>query len=244
MIMMNEKSIISFKNVNKYYGENKILSNFNLDINKGEFITVIGSSGSGKTTMLKMINGLIIPDEGDVIVNGQSVKNTDIIRLRRNIGYVIQEIGLFPHMTVSKNISYVLELEKHNKTKLLETVNNLINVVELDKEMLDRYPNELSGGQKQRVGIARALASRPEILLMDEPFGALDGITRKSLQEEILKIQKKLNVTIVFITHDIKEAFKLGSRIIIVDKGEIVQSGDKNEIKNNPKTEFVKNLIE
>ena len=244
MIMMNEKSIISFKNVNKYYGENKILSNFNLDINKGEFITVIGSSGSGKTTMLKMINGLIIPDEGDVIVNGQSVKNTDIIRLRRNIGYVIQEIGLFPHMTVSKNISYVLELEKHNKTKLLETVNNLINVVELDKEMLDRYPNELSGWQKQRVGIARALASRPEILLMDEPFGALDGITRKSLQEEILKIQKKLNVTIVFITHDIKEAFKLGSRIIIVDKGEIVQSGDKNEIKNNPKTEFVKNLIE
>ena len=244
MIMMNEKSIISFKNVNKYYGENKILSNFNLDINKGEFITVIGSSGSGKTTMLKMINGLIIPDEGDVIVNGQSVKNTDIIRLRRNIGYVIQEIGLFPHMTVSKNISYVLELEKHNKTKLLETVNNLMNVVELDKEMLDRYPNELSGGQKQRVGIARALASRPEILLMDEPFGALDGITRKSLQEEILKIQKKLNVTIVFITHDIKEAFKLGSRIIIVDKGEIVQSGDKNEIKNNPKTEFVKNLIE
>lgn len=244
MIMMNEKSIISFKNVNKYYGKNKILSNFNLDINKGEFITVIGSSGSGKTTMLKMINGLLIPDEGDVIVNGQSVKNTDLIRLRRNIGYVIQEIGLFPHMTVSKNISYVLELEKHNKTELLETVNNLINVVELDKEMLDRYPNELSGGQKQRVGIARALASRPEILLMDEPFGALDGITRKSLQEEILKIQKKLNVTIVFITHDIKEAFKLGSRIIIVDKGEIVQSGDKNEIKNNPKTEFVKNLIE
>ena len=226
---MNNKPIITFKNVYKSYDEKEILSDFNLDINRGEFVTVIGSSGSGKTTTLKLINGLLKADKGEIIVKGESINNTDIIKLRRNIGYVIQDIGLFPHMTVEKNISYVLDLEKNNKNKISNKVNELIDIVELDKDLLYRYPSELSGGQRQRVGIARALASDPEIILMDEPFGAVDEITRKSLQDELLKIQKKLNKTIFFITHDIKEAFKLGSKIVIMDNGKIVQSGNERK---------------
>ena len=240
---MSNKPIITFKNVYKSYDEKEILSDFNLDINKGEFVTVIGSSGSGKTTTLKLINGLLKADKGEIIVKGENINNTDIIKLRRNIGYVIQDIGLFPHMTVQKNISYVLDLEKKDKNKVSTKVNELIDIVELDKDLLYRYPSELSGGQRQRVGIARALASDPEIILMDEPFGAVDEITRKSLQDELLKIQKKLNKTIFFITHDIKEAFKLGSKIVIIDNGEIVQYGNEEDIIKNPNNDFVKNLV-
>lgn len=240
---MNNKPIITFKNVYKSYDEKEILSDFNLDINKGEFVTVIGSSGSGKTTTLKLINGLLKADKGEIIVKGENISNTDIIKLRRDIGYVIQDIGLFPHMTVGKNISYVLDLEKNDKNKVLNKVNELMGIVELDKDLLYRYPSELSGGQRQRVGIARALASDPEIILMDEPFGAVDEITRKSLQNELLKIQKKLNKTILFITHDIKEAFKLGSKIVIMDDGKIVQSGNKEDIIKSPNSDFVKQLV-
>ncbi|MBO3444518.1 ABC transporter ATP-binding protein [Clostridium sp. CCUG 7971] len=240
---MSKKPIITFKNVFKSYDEKEILSDFNLDIHKGEFVTVIGSSGSGKTTTLKLINGLIKADKGEVIVKGENINNTDIIKLRRNIGYVIQDIGLFPHMTVEKNISYVLDLEKNDKNKVSNKVNELMDIVELDKDLLYRYPSELSGGQRQRVGIARALASDPEIILMDEPFGAVDEITRKSLQDELLKIQKKLNKTIFFITHDIKEAFKLGSKVVIIDKGKIVQHGNEEDIIKSPNNDFVKNLV-
>lgn len=240
---MNNKPIITFKNVYKSYDEKEILSDFNLDINKGEFVTVIGSSGSGKTTTLKLINGLLKADKGEIIVKGENISNTDIIKLRRDIGYVIQDIGLFPHMTVGKNISYVLDLEKNDKNKVLNKINELMDIVELDKDLLYRYPSELSGGQRQRVGIARALASDPEIILMDEPFGAVDEITRKSLQNELLKIQKKLNKTIFFITHDIKEAFKLGSKIVIMDDGKIVQSGNKEDIIKSPNSDFVKQLV-
>ncbi|MGX4600138.1 ATP-binding cassette domain-containing protein [Faecalimicrobium sp. JNUCC 81] len=240
---MSNKPIITFKNVFKSYDEKEILSDFNLDIHKGEFVTVIGSSGSGKTTTLKLINGLIKADKGEVIVKGENINSTDIIKLRRNIGYVIQDIGLFPHMTVEKNISYVLDLEKNDKNKVSNKVNELMDIVELDKDLLYRYPSELSGGQRQRVGIARALASDPEIILMDEPFGAVDEITRKSLQDELLKIQKKLNKTIFFITHDIKEAFKLGSKVVIIDKGKIVQHGNEEDIIKSPNNDFVKNLV-
>ncbi|SHF00723.1 ABC transporter ATP-binding protein [Clostridium fallax] len=242
---MNERiPIISFKNVKKSYGDNEILSDFNLDIYKGEFITVIGTSGSGKTTVLKLINGLLKPDNGEVRINGENISSRDIIDMRRNIGYVIQGIGLFPHMNIEKNISYVLNLKKDKCKDNLKRVLELMDIVELDKELIYRYPSELSGGQKQRVGIARALASNPEILLMDEPFGAVDEITRRVLQDEILKIQKKLNMTIFFVTHDIKEAFKLGSKIVIMNKGKIVQLGDCNYIKNNPKNKFVSDLID
>ena len=241
---MNKEVIISFKDVSKSYDKNLILHNFNLQVEKGDFLTIIGTSGGGKTTALKLINGLLKADTGDVCIEGKNITSVDIIRLRRNIGYVIQGVGLFPHMSVRKNIAYVSNLSrKKDKSKIDTTVNKLIEIVGMDKEMLERYPNELSGGQKQRIGIARALAASPQILLMDEPFGAVDEITRKSLQEEILRIHKELGVTIIFITHDIKEALKLGSKVLIMDKGEIIQLGTPDEIKSNPKNGFVKELI-
>ncbi|GAA0085822.1 ABC transporter ATP-binding protein [Clostridium sp. CTA-7] len=235
--------MIEFKGVSKSYGENIILDNFNLQIQKGEFITIIGTSGCGKTTVLKLINGLIFPNKGEVYIDGKNISNLDQINLRRNIGYVIQGVGLFPHMNIAKNISYVLNLTKTNKIEIEERVKKLIKTVGMEDEVLKRYPGELSGGQRQRIGIARALAAYPDILLMDEPFGAVDEITRKSLQEEILKIHKEFNMTIVFVTHDIKEALKLGTEVIVMDNGEIIQMGTPDKIKNSPKTQFVRDLI-
>lgn len=235
--------MIEFKGVSKSYGENIILDNFNLQIQKGEFITIIGTSGCGKTTVLKLINGLLLPNKGEVYIDGKNISNLDQINLRRNIGYVIQGVGLFPHMNIAKNISYVLNLTKTNKIEIEERVKKLIKTVGMEEEILKRYPGELSGGQRQRIGIARALAAYPDILLMDEPFGAVDEITRKSLQEEILKIHKEFNMTIVFVTHDIKEALKLGTKVIVMDYGEIIQMGTPDKIKNSPKTQFVRNLV-
>lgn len=241
---MNNEIIIRFENVSKRYEQSLILDNFNLKINKGEFLTIIGSSGCGKTTALKLINGLLTPDSGKIYIDENDISTVDQIELRRNIGYVIQGIGLFPHMNVRKNISYVLNLiKKEDKDNIAKKVINLMKIVGLNENMLERYPSELSGGQRQRVGIARALAASPEILLMDEPFGAVDEITRKLLQEEIIRIHKELGVTIIFITHDIKEALKLGSRVLVMNKGEIVQIGIPSEIINNPKTSFVKELV-
>lgn len=241
---MKERSLIEVENVKKVYGDKLILKNINLKIDKGEFVTIIGSSGCGKTTFLKLINGLVKPDFGQVYVNNYDISTIDKIALRRGIGYVIQEIGLFPHMNVRKNISYIHNLiKKDSKEKVENKVKELIKVVGLKEDMLDRYPNELSGGQRQRVGIARALASDAKILLMDEPFGAIDEITRRLLQDEILRIYKQFNMTIIFITHDIKEALKLGTRVIVMDKGEIVQNDTPEEVVRNPKTSFVRNLI-
>ena len=241
---MRERSLIELENVKKVYGDKLILKNINLKIDKGEFVTIIGSSGCGKTTFLKLINGLVKPDFGQVYVNNYDISKIDKIALRRGIGYVIQEIGLFPHMNVRKNISYIPTLiKKDSKEKVENKVKELIKVVGLKEDMLDRYPNELSGGQRQRVGIARALASDAKILLMDEPFGAIDEITRRSLQDEILRIYKEFNMTIIFITHDIKEALKLGTRVIVMDTGEIVQDDTPEEVVRNPKTRFIRNLI-
>ena len=214
-------NIIEFKNIYKSYNQNIVLENFSLNIEKGEFITVIGSSGSGKTTVLKLINGLITPDKGEILIDNQSIEKIDKIKLRRKIGYVIQGIGLFPHLSVKKNINYVLELGGKSLNEV--DLNILIEKMGLEKKMMDRFPDELSGGQQQRVGIARAVAANPDILLMDEPFGAVDDITRKSLQKEIKIIHKNLGITIFFITHDIREALKLGSKVLIMDKGEIHQ---------------------
>ena len=241
---MKERSLIEVENVKKVYGDKLILKNINLKIDKGEFVTIIGSSGCGKTTFLKLINGLVKPDFGQVYVNNYDISTIDKIALRRGIGYVIQEIGLFPHMNVRKNISYIPNLiKKDSKEKVENKVKELIKVVGLKEDMLDRYPNELSGGKRKRVGIARALASDAKILLMDEPFGAIDEITRRLLQDEILRIYKQFNMTIIFITHDIKEALKLGTRVIVMDKGEIVQNDTPEEVVRNPKTSFVRNLI-
>ena len=240
---MNIQSAISFRDILFSYGENPILNHFTLEIPPGEFLTVIGSSGSGKTTALKLINGLLSPTKGEVWVQGQNVAHADLIQLRRSIGYVIQGVGLFPHMSIEENISYVPHLIEPDNPELKERIKELMKIVNLPEEMLTRYPANLSGGQKQRVGIARALAASPSILLMDEPFGAVDGLTRKSLQKELARIHKELSLTIFFITHDISEALTLGDRVLIINHGKIEQLGTPDEIKNHPATDFVRELI-
>lgn len=238
------ESIIRFVDVTKAYDDEAILERFSLDIGRGEFLTIIGSSGCGKTTLLKMINGLLIPDKGTVFVQGRDISKTDLIALRRNIGYAIQGVGLFPHMTVRKNIAYVPSLlNKQNRQKTEAAVSRLVKIVGLDESVLERYPSELSGGQQQRVGIARSLAAAPDILLMDEPFGAFDEITRRMLQDEIMRIHRELGVTIVFITHDIREALKLGSRVAVMDHGGLVQIDTPENIRKHPATDFVKELV-
>ena len=236
---------IEFKHVKKVYGEKVIIDDFNLKITPGEFLTVVGSSGCGKTTILKMINGLIIPDEGQVLVHDQCTQAVDLIELRRGIGYAIQGSVLFPHMTVAQNIAYVPNLlHKNDKKRTYEALSKWMKIVGLDEELIHRYPSELSGGQQQRVGIARALAASPDILLMDEPFGAVDEITRSTLQDEILRIHHQENITIIFVTHDINEALKLGSRVMVMDQGKVVQLASPREILENPKTEFVRKLVQ
>ena len=236
--------MIRLEHVTKSFGRYKALDDVSIVVEEGEFLTVIGRSGCGKTTMLRMINGLQKPDSGKVYAAGEDVGEADLIRLRRKIGYVIQNKGLFPHMTVEKNIIYVPVIsgqkDKRQNRKLAE---ELIGLVGLEREMLDRYPEELSGGQQQRVGIARALASRPKLLLMDEPFGGLDEITKRAMQNELLALQKKLGMTVVFITHDIREAMKLGDRVLVMEQGKIAQCDTPENVKKNPADEFVKELI-
>lgn len=243
--MKVEDGIICFEHVWKGYGGEKVLQDFSLCIGRGEFLTVIGRSGCGKTTALKLINGLLAPDKGRILVEGIDIAGTDQIVLRRRIGYVIQSIGLFPHMTVAKNIAYVpsLEKKKWKKEEERKKVEELLEIVGLPPNLASRFPDELSGGQKQRVGIARALAAEPKILLMDEPFGAVDDITRRTLQEEIRRLHKKLQVTIVFITHDMKEALKLGTKMLVMDKGKVVQYDTPLEIAEHPANDFVGELV-
>lgn len=237
-------SAIELRDVTVSYDQDTILRHFNLKVEEGTFLTIIGSSGCGKTTALKLMNGLLVPEEGTVFINDTDISAVDINELRRNIGYVIQEIGLFPHMTVEKNISYVPNLYKaKDKEAIQRRVRELIGIVGLEADMLNRYPSELSGGQRQRVGIARALMNSPKIILMDEPFGAVDEITRRKLQEEILRIHENMGGTIVFVTHDIKEALKLGTRVLVMDQGNIIQDGSPDELRQRPATEFVSKLI-
>ena len=237
--------MIRFEHVNKSFGNEQVLIDFNLEIPEGEFLTVIGCSGCGKTTMLRMINGLHTPDSGRVLVQEKNVAETDLIALRRSIGYVIQNKGLFPHMTVSENITYVPVISgKKDKLENRRLAVRLLKTVGLPEEMADRYPLELSGGQQQRVGIARALAADAKILLMDEPFGALDEITKRAMQNEMLSLQKQLHMTIVFITRDIQEAMKLGDRVLVMEKGRIAQLGTPREIQEHPADDFVRELTQ
>lgn len=236
--------IIEIRNCTAAYGNNKVLSGVSLTVEKGEFVVIIGTSGCGKTTLLKMMNGLVIPVEGEVRINGESLTECDLTSLRRRIGYAVQGAKLFPHMTVEDNICYVpmlsARMTKEDKRALTA---KLLELVELPVELAGRFPKQLSGGQKQRVGIARAMASNPDILLMDEPFGAVDEITRRTLQDELLSLRRRTGITIVFITHDIEEALKLGSRILIMKDGGIWQEGTGEELLERPRDEFVRRLL-
>ncbi|MGT2866249.1 ATP-binding cassette domain-containing protein [Streptococcus fryi] len=238
------EKIVEYKQVSKYYGDSVIIDHFNLTIGKGDFLCIVGSSGSGKTTIMKMINGLIMPDSGLVLVEGKQITHSELIELRRKIGYVIQGNALFPHMTVGENIGYVLRLEKVSAAEYDKRIKESLQLVGLSIDLIDRYPDDLSGGQQQRVGIARAYANHPNILLMDEPFGAVDSITRYQLQKDLKLIHRQTNCSVVFITHDIQEAFKLATHILVLDKGKIEQFGTVDEIKNRPKTPFVRDLIQ
>lgn len=215
-----------------------------LCINEGEFITILGTSGCGKTTLLKMINRLYDPSAGTISLFGEDISTVDKVTVRRRIGYVIQQVGLFPHMTISDNIATVPKLLKWEKTTITNRVNELLALVGLDpKEYTSRYPSQLSGGQQQRIGLARALAANPKIMLLDEPFGAIDAITRTNLQNELLRIHQTMNKTFLFVTHDINEAFKLGNRVIVMNNGRICQFDTPRNIALNPADEFTASLI-
>lgn len=238
--------IIRFEQISKSFGDQAVLRDFTLDVFPGEFLTIIGRSGCGKTTALKLVNGLVRPDSGRILVQGKDVAGADPVALRRRIGYVIQSVGLFPHMTVEKNIAYVPSISGMAGWKgqdRREKVSALLTQVGLDPALASRYPRSLSGGQRQRVGIARALAAGPEILLMDEPFGAVDEITRGQLQEELQKIHRENGITILFVTHDIDEALKLGTRVLVLDQGQIQQCDAPTALLCQPATAFVAELV-
>ena len=236
--------MIKFQQVSKSYGKALILDNLSFEIKKGEFVVLIGPSGCGKTTTLRTINRLIEPDKGEVYIDGKNIKEQDPVALRRTIGYVIQQIGLFPNMTVEQNILVVPKLLKYPKEKCDEIVRDLLNLVNMPyEENAHKYPSELSGGQQQRIGVLRALAASPPIVLMDEPFGALDPITRDALQEEVKRIQRKLKKTIVFVTHDMEEALRMADTIVFMNNGKIVQMASPEEMLRNPADDLIKSFM-
>ncbi len=241
--------MIRYQNVEKKFplpegGHFSALKHVDLSVHEGELLSLIGTSGCGKTTMIRLANAMLEPTEGKVLVGGVDVRECDKVTLRRSIGYVIQTGGLFPHMTIGRNIGLLCELEKWDKERTREQVHRLMELVNLQPErFIDRYPRELSGGQRQRVGVARALALEPEYVLMDEPFGALDPITRREVQSEFAELQRKLSKTIILVTHDLHEAFRLADRVAIMNEGEVVAVGDEQSIlrSDNP---FVKKFLQ
>ncbi|MDR0719718.1 MAG: ABC transporter ATP-binding protein [Treponema sp.] len=240
------QNIIEIRRITKKFANARqyAVDDVSLNIPKGAFITIMGSSGSGKTTLLKMVNRIYEPTRGEIFFEGQNIAGLKVEEYRKKIGYVIQQIGLFPHMQVFENISVVPKSLKWDKSRIEERVNYLLELVRLQPHIYrNRYPSQLSGGQQQRVGLARAMAAEPSIMLMDEPFGAIDLITRQSLQEELLEIHKKLEKTILFVTHDIHEAFKLGEQVIIMHEGKVQQFDTPYNILFRPANDYVKKLI-
>lgn len=237
--------MIKFENVSKRYEDGTVAVNsLNLEIKQGEFFVFIGPSGCGKTTTLKMINRLIPLSDGTIFIDGKKISAYDIHELRWNIGYVLQQIALFPHMTIEQNITVVPEMKKWPKEKMKQRAYELMNMVGLDPEnYADRKPNELSGGEQQRIGVIRALAADPEIILMDEPFSALDPISREKLQDDMIDLKRNLKKTTVFVTHDMQEALKLADRICMMKDGEIVQVGTPQELVTNPANDFVREFV-
>lgn len=239
--------MIVIRNLYKSFndGANYVVEDVSLEVAEGETVVLLGSSGSGKTTTMKMINRLIDPSSGTIEVDGRNVMEQDPVELRRSIGYVFQGIGLFPHMTIEDNVAIVLRLLGRSSSERRQRAHELLELVQLDPaEYAQRMPGELSGGQQQRIGVARALAADPAYMLMDEPFGALDALTRDTLQQEVLKLKERLRKTIVFVTHDIFEALALADRVAIMHEGRLEQVGTQEEILGNPATPFVRELFE
>lgn len=238
---------LALEHVVKSYGGHRVLDDISISVDKGDFVTVIGRSGCGKTTLLKTVNGLVKPESGRVTVAGKDIAAQDEVALRRSIGYAIQSVGLFPHMSVEENIAYVPTISKLDgwtKRERGEKVASLLELVGLEASIATRQPRELSGGQRQRVGIARALAGEPQLLLMDEPFGAVDEITRELLQEQMLKIHESRGTTILFVTHDMAEAFRLATRCLVLDQGRVAQYDRPSRIITDPASPFVRELVE
>lgn len=236
--------MLSIKDLSKVYGGGKkAVDNISLEIEAGEFIAFIGTSGSGKTTALRMINRMIEATEGQIAINGKDVRKMNPVELRRKIGYVIQQIGLMPHMTIRENIVLVPKLLKWSQEKKEKKAKELIKLVDLPEEFLDRYPSQLSGGQQQRIGVVRALAAEQDIILMDEPFGALDPITRDTLQDLVKELQQKLGKTFIFVTHDMDEAIKLADKICIMSEGRVIQFDTPDNILRRPENDFVRDFI-
>ncbi len=240
-----DKGMVIFQDVRKVYDDSIVaVENLNLIINKGELVSLIGPSGCGKTTTLKIVNRLEECTSGKILIGGMDIMSLDPVRLRRGIGYVVQEIALMPHMSVAENIGIVPRLHNWPRKKIMKRVDELLEMSGLEPAKYRyRLPDQLSGGQKQRIGVLRALAAEPEVILMDEPFGALDPISREVLQNELLSIQQKLHKTIIFVTHDMDEALKISDRVVIMRSGKIEQMGSPAEIQENPATEFVRNFI-
>lgn len=236
--------LIEFKNIVKKYRTKTIINPFSLKIDAGQLVVFIGPSGCGKTTLLKMINKLIQPSAGQIFVNGNDITTMNPIELRRNIGYVIQNTGLFPHMSIKENLELIPKLKGEDPASIEKKTNELLELVGLEpKEYLHRYPKELSGGQQQRIGVARAFSTNSDIILMDEPFSALDPVTRSSLQDELFQMQKELNKTIIFVTHDMDEAIKIADKICILKDGDILQYDTPENILKNPANQFVEDFI-
>ncbi len=237
--------MIKFENVTKIYSDGtEAVKNVSFEVKKGEFCILLGPSGCGKTTTMKMVNRLIPITKGKIYIDGQDNTKIDENELRRGIGYAIQLIGLFPHMTVKENIETVPILKEWPKEKIEKRVKELMRLVGLDPSIyLDKYPAELSGGQRQRIGVARCLGADPPILLMDEPFGAIDPINREKLQDEFLKIQMEIKKTIIFVTHDLNEAIKMGDKVVLMNEGEIVECDTPANLLYKPKNNFVRNFV-
>ena len=242
--MPQARQKIAVRNVSRMFDGAYAVKDISFEVMERETLVLIGTSGCGKTTTMKMINRLVEPTGGIIEIDGRNVRDFDVIELRRGIGYVIQSIGLFPHLTIGKNISIVPELLRWPREKVLLRVDELLSMVGLEPDLYrDRFPAELSGGQQQRVGVARALAADPPVILMDEPFGALDPITREQLQDEFLALVRKIGKTILFVTHDIFEAARIGDRLAVMDQGRIIQCGSPREIVERPSGEFVRNFL-
>lgn len=235
--------MIEFDGVNKAFAGQPAVKNLNLHLREGAFSVLIGTSGSGKSTTLKMINRLVEHDSGAIRFAGQDIRQQPVLELRRRMGYAIQSIGLFPHWTVAQNIATVPQLQKWSRQKTQRRVDELMALLGLEPQLRERYPHQLSGGQQQRVGVARALAANPQVLLMDEPFGALDPVTREALQQEMIRIHRLLGRTIVLVTHDIDEALRLADHLVLMDGGEVVQQGEPLQMLLQPKNSFVRTFF-